>query len=151
MSILLFFLFSAFACSPTSESSRIDRSEIPSSYKIVIGEGGGFAGLWTGYSILPGDTLLEWRGRTPEENAVFAGMLPTDTVAVLWHEIRSQQLLEHAPTAVQANFVQTLSITLDGKEHEFGWLVSTDRDTTAAMAREFRARCLKTIHESLGH
>lgn len=78
MSIPLFFLFSAFACSPSSESSRIDRSEIPSSYKIVIGEGGGFAGLWTGYSILPGDTLLEWHGRTPEENAVFAGtLLPT--------------------------------------------------------------------------
>lgn len=151
MSIPLFFLFSAFACSPSSESSRIDRSEIPSSYKIVIGEGGGFAGLWTGYSILPGDTLLEWHGRTPEENAVFAGTLPTDTVAVLWHEIRSQQLLDHAPTAVQANFVQILSITLDGKDHDFGWLVSTDRDTTASQAREFRARCLKAIHESLGH
>ena len=149
--LVLLFLLLPIGCSPTSSSSRVAPPSVPSDLRIVIGEGGGITGLWSGYSILAGDTLLTWKGQSMGENPTFAGRFPHDTVLALWETIRGLHLLDQASHSIHANYIQVLSISVGGSEHGFSWEPSFAEDSTVAVARGFRTRCLRAVHASLGN
>lgn len=146
--IVSLLLFSKLACSPSS-STHNEPVPLPADLQIVLGEGGGFSGLWSGYSIHAGDTVFEWKGRSFGENPVFAGTLPHDSISVLWQQAYELRLLDRPSKVVHANYVQALKISADGSEHMFTWEPMNSADSTTASAVAFRARCLGTIRNSL--
>lgn len=147
--ITVLLVFPSFCCSPSSDSSRADVS-LPSNFKIEVAEGGGFTGMWSGYSILPGDSILEWNGRPGEMHTTYAGRLPHDTTIALLHEVKAGHLLDVRPNVVPGNYTHTLSIALDGSAHEFGWASGVEADNVSPVVVNFRSRCLSAIHKALG-
>jgi hypothetical protein len=122
---------------------------VPADLKIVFGEGGGFSGLWSGYTILAGDTVFSWKGKSFGENPTFAGTLPHDSLESLWQVIQELQLLERPSNVIRANYVQALAVSAHGADHMFAWEPSMSADSTMASAIAIRTRCLSTISSSL--
>lgn len=147
--ITLLLLSAQFGCAPMSPSTHNGSPAIPADLQIVLGEGGGFSGLWTGYSIQASDTVFEWKGKSFGENPVFAGMLPHDSLSVLWQLARGLRLSERPSNVVHANYVEALKIFVNGSEHMFTWEPSMSPDSTTASTAAYRARCLSTIRNSL--
>jgi hypothetical protein len=147
--VMTFLLLAHPGCSPTSSSSRNESTPVPTDFKIVFGEGGGFSGLWSGYSIHADDTVYLWKGRSFGENPIFAGTLPHDSLESLWQVIQELQLLERPSNVIRANYVQALAVSADGSEHMFAWEPTMSADSTTAPAIAIRARCLSAIRSSL--
>ena len=143
-------VFPSICCSPSSDSSRSDDSALPLNFKIEIAEGGGFTGMWNGFAILAGDSVLEWSGRPPEVHPMYAGQLSHDTTAALWRTIRDGHFMDIPPKANPGNYTRTLSITVGGPPHEFGWSPGTEADSVSSAILNFRTRCLQAIHQALG-
>ncbi len=151
LKILIFslLLLAEFGCSSASSSKHAEATSLPADLRIIIGEGGGFSGLWSGYSIRASIPVFEWKGTSLGENPIFAGTLPHDSLSALWQAARDLHLLEQPSKAVHANYVQALAIATGGAEHLFQWEPSISPDGSTAPAVAFRARCLSTIRTSL--
>jgi hypothetical protein len=149
MLVVTFALLPSLGCSPNSSSMHNESFPLPTDLQIVFGEGGGFSGLWSGYSIHADDTVYEWKGRSFGENPVYAGTLLHDSLEALWHGVLELRLLEHQSSVIRANYVHALAVSADGSEHMFAWEPSMSTDSTAAPPIAFRARCLNAIRRSL--
>ncbi len=148
-SVILILAITRLACSPAMPPTHSGTPDIPPKFKIAFGEGGGFSGAWSGYSITSGDSILEWSGPATKETAHFAGTLPHDSTKALWEAISAGRLLEQPSIVAPANYSRSLVITVDGIEHQYTWQPSSKPDTTVTKAAEFLDRCLHAVHQSL--
>lgn len=139
----------SLACSSSSSTSKSELPKVPSDLRITIGSGGGFSGIWKGYTLLAGDSIMEWEGKSIGENPKYVGTLRRDTLAQLWQTVQDEHFLEQQSHTVAANFVQLFTVSAGGVEREFIWQPSTHSDTTGMGAKVFRTRCLATVREAL--
>jgi hypothetical protein len=119
----LFFLTLAFlACHP-SRSTKSETSSLvspPHDFRLVIGEGGGFAGQWVGYTIDSTGGILSWRGRTAEDDSKPSGRLGRNQIAELWGKIDNAHFFE-IDTFGPGNLTQLIIVTANGKTHRALW------------------------------
>jgi hypothetical protein len=116
--VMIVALVLADSCTSTGPGGA---SAIPSDLRVMVGDGGGFSGLWTGFTITAGDSVYRWTGRFPGDNAAFYGFLPADSLRALWRTIESSRLLDSSSTDAQANVVHTLNVRALGRERSFAW------------------------------
>ncbi len=139
------------ACSPSR--STVSSSEgvpaVPPDLKIVLGDGGGIAGMWNGYTVIAPDSILRWKGSEPGLNPAPAGVLDRDTVLAWWQFIRDQRIMQKPSIRKTANYLQGISILTGESRVDFVWPLSAANDSTIAAMAAFRARCLRTIRRSL--
>src|SRR5262247_1248393 len=66
MSISMFLLFAA--CSKENKSAAQGAEALPSDFRFAFGQGGGFTGMWQGYTIDSSGAIYAWQGKMPGEN-----------------------------------------------------------------------------------
>jgi hypothetical protein len=110
----------AVACS--SSGTGDNAAGVPPDLRILVGQGGGFSGLWSGYALNAGDSVFRCNGRLPGENPVWVGLIPHDSLRALWRSIDVLSLLDSASADARANLVHMIAIRAHGRERSFSWV-----------------------------
>jgi len=149
--ILMLLVLQLVSCASSQQASypATAPDPLPGDLRIVIGEGGGIAGLMTGYTVVAAGDIFEWRGRTADQDLKRVGALDPDTVKALWGTINSGKFLDRESTTGSANFIQMMSITANKSMRTFEWPVAVKEDSTIAPIVKFRARCLEAVRVSV--
>ncbi len=139
------------ACSPSHSTMNSTEGipAVPPDLKIILGDGGGLAGTWNGFTVIAPDSILRWKGSEPGVNPAPAGVLDRDTLLTWWQFIRDQRIMQKPSIRKTANYLQALSFLTGGTRVDFVWSPSADNDSTIAAMAAFRARCLRAIRQSL--
>ena len=112
-------------CEPSRHASQqievpATMAPAPGDVKIVCGQGGGFTGAWSGYTIFGGGTIQSWKGAYAEDQMVAEGTVPADSLAMLWHKLEqmdffSLQLEEYA------NMTAMVLVEANNQSHRVSW------------------------------
>ena len=143
----MLFLLQSLSCT----SSRPEKTPataldpVPGDLRIVIGEGGGIAGLMSGYTVDAAGDVFEWKGRAADQNLKRVGTLDPDTLEALWSAIRTSKLLEKESVTANANYIVMIAFTAEKSARSFEWPVAAKGDSTLAPIVKFRARCLEEV------
>jgi hypothetical protein len=107
------------ACSKNSK--KIDNPVvIPDGFSVMFGAGGGFAGLWNGYTVQADGSVLQWKGRYAEERTAPAGELSPEQMQILWtcldkHQFFAQDLQDYG------NQTAVIRVTTAVDTHRVAW------------------------------
>ncbi|MCK4306419.1 MAG: hypothetical protein KAY24_19410 [Candidatus Eisenbacteria sp.] len=110
--------------------SRSSAGALPTDLTIVFGEGGGFTGLWEGYTIQPDGNVLHWRGPVAEQDPQQVGRLSETDRRDLWAKIRQQDFFAQE-SREPGELTRFFRVTADGKTHQIQWVpqIGTAQDT----------------------
>jgi hypothetical protein len=108
------------ACHSSSPRSATDTTSVPADLRVVVGEGGGFAGRWTGFSINSSGSVLSWSGPYEEAETELTGEVRQDELSAFWQSVREAGFFE-IDAGEPANMTTFLQITADGKTHRVAW------------------------------
>lgn len=99
----------------------MDRAtSLPDSLSVIFGQGGGFAGLWNGYTVQPDGLVLKWQGYVAENNAQAYGRLDTAGMQTLWHALSEADIM-HAESQPIGNVTAYVRVTADTATHRVSW------------------------------
>jgi hypothetical protein len=151
--ILLLFLLQFLSCTSSrpEKTPATAHDPVPGDLRIVIGEGGGIAGLMSGYSVDAAGDVFEWKGRAADQNLNRVGALDPDTLEALWSAIKPSRLLERESVTANANYIVTIAITAEKSVRNFEWPVAAKEDSARAPIIRFRARCLEAVRAVIKH
>ena len=88
---------------------------------IVFGEGGGFTGAWSGFTLHADGNVLHWQGKSAEAEPRSVGRLKLEEVAALWQEIGAQEFFALAE-GEPGNLTRFVRVTAAGRTHETRWV-----------------------------
>lgn len=94
---------------------------IPEDFNMVVGQGGGFAGLWKGYTIEADGTVKAWSGLIQNEKAEVVGKLDADQLQALWAQVQESDYFGQKSQEV-GNMTAFLEITADSTMHRTTWI-----------------------------
>lgn len=114
---------------------------------IVLGEGGGFAGTWDGYTITGSGVVSRWSGKRARQGEVEIGTLDADTMCALWDAAKSVT----APPIRDSvgSLVRFLSLMVQDSTREYAWSPRIGQSTSRTSYQEFYDRCMAAIQRSL--
>jgi hypothetical protein len=116
-------------------------------FRIVVGEGGGFAGTWEGYTIWSDGTVAAWSGRKARENEHEVGKLPPDTLCALWGDAK---LLMQTPTVeASGNLVRFLKVTVGDTTRSYSWVPVLGAVRSKATYQGYHDRCIAVIRKAV--
>jgi hypothetical protein len=126
-SILVLILTIATGLSLTScRSSEATKSDIyslasvPTDFQLVIGEGGGFTGQWSGYVVDSAGVIFSWRGTSPEQNVKRTTKLTRPQFDKLWQMIANAHFFDIDTTGT-GNMTVAMQVTAGGTVHRTSW------------------------------
>jgi hypothetical protein len=93
---------------------------MPTDFQLVIGEGGGFTGLWSGYAVDSIGTVSSWRGTSPDQNLKRTLKLARPQFDKLWQMIANAHFFDIDSTGT-GNMTITMQVTAGGKVHRTSW------------------------------
>lgn len=138
----------AFTCSKTNKQSTENGQEVPADLRIQFGEGGGFAGMWQGYTIEADGTVLSWQGRAVGEKSEVIGKISKDELQALWREVQSANFFSQSLSET-GNMTAIFRVTANDEQHEVSWAATgAQAQPQAASMQQLQARC-REIVESL--
>lgn len=108
-----------------------DTAPAAPAYRLQFGEGGGFTGEWRGYTMERDGTVLQWRGRGPDD-------APSDTVGVLseegrllvWQELTKAGFFT-ATADERGNMTRFIRVEAAADTHQLTWSYRPVADTLA--------------------
>jgi len=121
--LVLFAGGSAPGCRSASQAPADAADPPPADFAFTLGEGGGFAGRWDGYTVQADGTVLAWSGSMAGENPQPAGHLTAEQRTALWRQVTAAEYFEQ-DSQVVANVTAFLEITAQGKTHRTSWIPS---------------------------
>ncbi len=110
----------------TCSSSRQDSRPltVPPDLDVMVSEGGGFAGQWTGYHVDSTGNITRLSGRPPGLTRSSAGRLSTGEMADLWSLIDSSRILDTQSSSQSGNMTRTISVRARRRAVERSWPLS---------------------------
>ena len=108
----------------TTKPDLTPSSTIPSDFQLVIGEGGGFTGLWNGYVVDSTGAVSTWRGISPEQNAKRTAKLARQQFAKLWQTIVNARFFD-IDSSGTGNVTVAMQVTANGTVHRTSWAKPT--------------------------
>ncbi|NNF05240.1 MAG: hypothetical protein HKN21_00635 [Candidatus Eisenbacteria bacterium] len=93
---------------------------VPDDFHLVLGEGGGVTGQWTGITVLADGTLKKWQGKAAEENAEKVGTLDKAEMTALWKAVDDAHIFSLRGEKPQ-NFSRIIMLTAGEKSNEVRW------------------------------
>ncbi len=115
--------------------------------RIVLGEGGGFAGTWDGYTITGSGSVYRWSGKGAGDNEVEIGTLDADTMCALWDEAKVLKTVP--PTDSAGSLVRFLSLTVQDTAFKYTWRPQLGQRLSRTLYQTFYDRCIAAIQRSL--
>ncbi len=119
----------------------------PALLRIVLGEGGGFAGSWQGYTISDEGTVYAWSGKGARENEHQIGRLSTDTLCALWDAVQDLETVQEADSA--GSLIRFIQITVQDSSKTFSWRPQPGVSITKTAYQRLHERCAEAIRTSL--
>jgi hypothetical protein len=115
--------------------------------RIVLGEGGGFAGKWEGYTIYGDGVVHAWSGQGARENEREVGRLDVDTMWVIWEAVKG---LEQVPGVDSTgSLVRFFNVTVQDTTREYSWRPRMGASVTKTAYEKIHARCITAIQNSM--
>ena len=94
---------------------------MPPDFEVHFGEGGGFTGAWSGYTIRADGTVLAWEAVAAERGEDSVGVLANQDLADLWQEAQAPGFFEQTMDE-SGNMTASMRIRADGQEHTVRWV-----------------------------
>ncbi len=104
-----------------------DERAAPDDFAMAFGKGGGFAGLWQGYTIAADGTVAQWEGRIAPDSLAPTGSLSTAQVDSLWQRVNALDFfsLENQGTGNMTGYIE---VAAQGQTHVVRWPVSLEKE-----------------------
>jgi hypothetical protein len=146
--LLCTFVLVVGACSSCDPDSIGQKEKgKPPMLRIVMGEGGGFAGSWQGYTINGEGTVYAWSGKGARENEHQIGRLSPDTLCALWDAVQDLETIHEVDSA--GSLTRFIEITVQDSSKTFSWRPQPGASTTKAAYQRLHERCAAAIRTSL--
>jgi hypothetical protein len=107
----------------SSEATKPDvysLTSVPNDFQLVIGEGGGFTGQWSGYVVDSAGAIFSWRGTSPEQNVKRTTKLTRPQFDKLWQMIANAHFFDIDTTGT-GNMTVAMQVTAGGTVHRTSW------------------------------
>jgi hypothetical protein len=107
----------------SSEATKPDLyslTSVPSDFQLVIGEGGGFTGQWSGYVVDSVGAVSSWRGTSPEQNVKRTTKLTRPQFDKLWQMIANAHFFDIDTTGT-GNMTVAMQVSAGGTVHRTSW------------------------------
>ncbi len=88
---------------------------------MTLGQGGGFAGLWSGFTIEADGSIVEWSGPVAESNTRPAGTLTPEQAAAVWRDVIQTDFFSQKIDE-RGEMTAFLKIYADSIEHRVSWI-----------------------------
>lgn len=136
------------ACAPCDlDAVAHTEDEKRAVFCIVLGEGGGIRGTWTGHTITGDGVVRVWEGRGARENEHEAGRLSADSLCALWDAAKA---LPPPPVADSGgSLVRLLRVTTGGEVWSTLWKPRLGAGTAPTAYQIFADRCASAIRRSM--
>lgn len=116
---------------PGGESSPTAETAPPPPYRLQFGEGGGFTGLWGGYTVEPDGVVLQWRGRGPgDAESDTLGVLSAEGRRLIWDELEAAGFFA-ATSDERGNMSRFIRVEAAADTHQLFWNYVPVVDTLA--------------------
>ncbi len=112
-------LLSIAACTSSRDTAL---QEIPSGFRVAIAEGGGFTGLWQGYTVHADGSVDEWSGSTGQTSTRQQTPLSPQTLRELWTTFYADSTLQHQSIAEAGDLTRTLEVTAGQDTFRYSWV-----------------------------
>ena len=117
-SLLLAVLVLAAGCAGSDAPRQDDAT--PADLEVVIGQGGGVTGAWTGHRLHRDGTVERWAAAPGADRAFEpAGALEVGAVADVWRDLEA--VTRSDEVRAPGNLSRTLEITADGRTRRSTW------------------------------
>ena len=93
----------------------------PEDFTIRFGQGGGFSGLWQGYTIRPDGTVWQWSGAVAGRDEEPAGQLSVAQMDALWQRVEASDFFDQ-DTRVVGNMTAFIEVQAGGRTHRGSWI-----------------------------
>ena len=120
----------------------------PSDLQIMVGQGGGFAGRMTGYTIGADGSVVEWEGKYPGENKRADAPADKERAAALWQQAVEANILETSQQEV-GNMTWFVNVRADGQTRRVSWSEWPEDRTTLSDAQAFYNACVEAARAAL--
>ncbi len=110
---------------------------VPADFRVAIAEGGGFTGLWQGYSVRADGSVEEWSGPAGRTATTHLGTLSAGAVGQLWNAFRADTLLQGHEFEESGDLTRTLEITADQQTLHHRWIPRSTPDGQAAALQTY--------------
>lgn len=145
--VLVVSLLSGLGCgssAPASEDDPPSLASVPKDFRLVLGEGGGATGRWSGYTLERDGAVLAWQGPVAETDPNRIATLSPAEVSMFWREAVEADILE-ADMQDAGNRTAFVEIRANGREHRVSWVpgyapVEPPKTPIEAFYRESRSR-----------
>ena len=146
--LLCIFVLVVGACSSCDPDTIGQKEKAkPAQFRIVMGEGGGFAGSWQGYTIRGEGTVYAWSGKGARENEHQIGRLSPDTLCALWEAVQGLESIQQADSL--GSLTQFIEITVQDSSKTFSWRPRPGVSTTKTAYQRLHERCAAAVRVSL--
>lgn len=108
--------------------------DVPPDFVIVLGQGGGFSGMWEGHSVRADGTVTAWRGLDREDER-HLGTLSAQQLENIWQRLNHDDLLDRS-LAETGNLTSFLEVTAGGSTRRLTWASGADTDDATVAAAE---------------
>ena len=110
------------SCSSSSEVSQSSTEHgVPPDFKMVLGEGGGMTGYWSGYTIVADGSIVEWNGPVAGSNERPAGTLQASETAAIWRDIIETEFFDQEIDE-RGEITAFVKVIADSIEHRVSWV-----------------------------
>jgi|GEM_PF-1596159 len=111
-------------------------NNIPVNFTVEIGSGGGFTGMWSGFTLEANGQVKSWNGKMQGENPKEYQALKNDKMRQIHGKIKSSKILD-LHLQEPGNMTKYLKITLDGKQNILLWDYSRNDSLTKNLNEVF--------------
>ena len=92
--VTLLFLLAGCKSSNDATENLAALPPLPPDLSISCSSGGGFSGLWTGFTFEADQDVWQWQGMGNTYDSTLIGRIPPDTLYQLWQELQNMSFFE---------------------------------------------------------
>jgi len=110
------------ACSAGPKNAASDAAtSLPSGFELVLGEGGGVIGGWTGHTIAADGSVSTWSGPVAEAGLKPIGRLDPDQVSSIWTGLQDIGV-DTLTTDERGEVTAFVTVRTDSSTHRVSWI-----------------------------
>jgi hypothetical protein len=142
-------LLNMIGCGSSKEQSLKQTTELPSSYNIVIGSGGGFTGMYSGYYIDTLGNISKWDGRVfSDKNLKYISTLNSEQLIKISKLVADKNVLNTSYNKL-GNVSSSIQIIFKNLSHSISWTGFEPSDSVPVNIREFYSMLRKIINDAI--
>jgi hypothetical protein len=142
-------LFNLIGCGSLKEQSLKQSAELTSSYNIVIGSGGGFTGIYSGYYVDTLGNISKWEGRVfTDKNLKYITTLSREQLTKISELVSNKNVLNTSYNK-SGNISSSIQFSSKNLKHSVSWSGFEPTDSVPVNIREFHSMLKQIINDTI--